>query len=281
MFSLFTKAVKRWWNADPQTNGAAIAYYSLFSLAPTILIFVVILGRFFGAAAVQGKLNSAIMSFVGRDAAHLIEALLSFAYDSGNKSILTALISTVVVIFGALALFSQLQNALADIWRAEGNDTVVTRTYLRAKVVSVIVVIILGALLVASFLIGAFATLLMQRINPSVVALGSAINLGNTLISSLYVLVLFMFMYRYLPPHKASWYASFVGGVTGGMLFIIGRFLLGFYITAHVASSVYGAGGAAILVLIWFYYSAQIFFFGAALTFVVDQRAKLRQTSDI
>ena len=279
MFSFFIQAIKRWWNSDPQTNGAAIAYYSIFSIAPTVLILVVILGRFLGRQAIQGRLDSAIQSFVGADAAHLIQALISYAYDPG-KSIIAGLVAAIVIVIAALALFSQIQIALANIWRVDDAE-IVTRTYFHSKVISVVIVIILGALLLASFAIGAFATILMSRLTPSAIALGSAINLGNNLISSFYICMLFMLMYRFLPPTRSSWRAAGLGGLIGGALFILGRFLMGFYITAHIAATIYGAAGAAILVLIWFYYSAQIFFFGAAVTFVVDQRAKLRQTSGI
>jgi membrane protein len=277
MFSIFTQALKRWWNADPSTNGAAIAYYSIFSLAPMILIFVIILGKFFGADAVHGKLNSVIQGFVGSDISHLLNALTSFAYDPGTN-IIVSIISSIVIIIGALALFTQVQYALSSIWKNE-KEEFIPRTFLRSRIVAVFMVIVLGGILVATFILSALGTVLTHRLNPSLVALGSAINIGNALVSSLYILVLFTVMYKYLPHRKVSLKAAFVGAIVGGALFILGRFLLGFYITAHVLASVYGAAGAIILILVWFYYSAQIFFYGAAIAYVVDQKLKLRQTS--
>ncbi len=277
MLSIFTQALKRWWNADPSTNGAAIAYYSIFSLAPMILIFVIILGKFFGAEAVHGKLNTVLQGFVGSDVSRLLQALTSFAYDPGTN-VIVSIISSVVIILGALALFTQIQYALSDIWK-NNDEEFVPRTFFRSKVVAVLMVVVLGGILVATFIATAIGTLLTHHLNPRLVALGSAINIGNALISSLYILVLFTLMYKYLPHRKVSFKAAFAGAIVGGALFIFGRFLLGFYITAHILASVYGAAGAVILVLVWFYYSAQIFFYGAAVTYVVDQKLKVRQTS--
>ena len=278
ILSLFTQALKRWWNADPSTNGAAIAYYSIFSLAPMILILGIILGTFFGREVVNGRLNGVIQNFVGADISHLLQALTSYAYDPGTN-IIVSVVSAVIIIFGALALFTQIQTALGDIWQNNMDEEFVPRTFFRSRVVAVFMVVVLGMILVATFVATAIAGALTHRLNPHLIALGSAISIGNAVVSSLYILILFTLMYKYLPHRKVSLKAAFSGAVVGGALFIFGRFLLGFYITAQVLASVYGAAGAVILVLVWFYYSAQIFFYGAAIAYVVDQRLKVRQTS--
>lgn len=277
MFSTFTQALKRWWHTDPATNGAAIAYYAIFALAPIFIILVVVFGGFFGKEAVEGKLTGALQGFVGRDASLFIQALIRYAYEPVS-SIVAAAVSTVVTIIGAFGLFEQAELSLSRIFEEEGVERI-EMTFLRTKILAVLMVAVLGALLIMSFLASAFVGILITKINPALHGLGYLITTLNTIISLAYIIILFIIMYKYLPAKPVSWRAAITGGIGGGFLYLVGRFLLGLYISSQIVLTTYGAAGAVVLVLVWFYYMAQVFFFGGSLTYVVDQKRKIRQTS--
>jgi membrane protein len=276
MNSLFIRAAKRWWNAEPATHGAALAYYSIFSLAPIFIIFVVSFGRFFGQDIVQGRLLGALQSFVGTDASHVVEALVSYSYRPVESTVAT-IVSIVVLIIGSLALFSQAERALATIWQ-ERKGTTVPYTFWQTKILAILMIAVLGGLIILSFVASAFTSLIVSHLSQSIVDISATVTNVSTYASVIYIIVLFAIMYKYLPGKPVSWKAALIGSIAGSVLFLIGRYLLGLYITSHTIASVYGAAGAVVLVLVWFYYSAQIFFFGGAVAYGVDQSPNLGQT---
>jgi membrane protein len=276
MISIFITAAKRWWNANPSTNGAALAYYAIFSLAPIGIIFIVAFGQFFGREAVEGKLVGAFQNFMGPQSSELIQSLLAYTY-APTPGFIAAIISILFIIVGALALFSQAQRAVADIWfdpLHHGEP----QSFLRTKILAIIMILVLGVFLIVSLSVQTFMTAFSSGLSTHLLSLGSLISLYNVLASSLYIFILFSLMYAFLPGVPVRWGAAIIGGFVGTLLFIIGRSVLGIYFTLYILSSVYGIAGAIILVLVWFYYTALIFFFGAAVAFAVDQKLKMRQT---
>lgn len=271
------RALRRWWNSEPATHGAALAYYAIFSLAPLFIIFVVALGGLFGREAVEGKLLNALQSVMGQSASEIIQALVAYAAEPITSTI-AAILSIFFTIIGALALFSQVERALAAIW-LQDERAAVARTFLRTKIMAVLIIILLGLLIIASFILNAIAAFLATQYGGTFIELGVVLNFLSSTISFGYIVVIFSVMYKFLPGIHVSWSAAIVGGIVGGVLFIIGRTLLALYITGTVVFSTYGAAGAVILVLVWFFYSAQIFFFGGAVSYAIDETDSMRQTS--
>jgi membrane protein len=275
--NIIFRAIKRWWNSDPATHGAALAYYAIFSLAPLFIVLAVVLGEIFGRQAVEGKLVGALQNVMGQDVSNLMQTLLVYAHAQATGKIV-AILSTALTIIGSLALFSQVERALASVWK-EDQDLAVSTTFLKTKVLAVCMIIVLGLLVIISFILNAFATLITAKLGAHITSLSLILSLLGTVISVGYVMILFIFMYKYLPGKFVSWGAACIGGIVGGTLFIIGRHFLALYITNRVVFSTYGAASAILLVFVWFYYSAQIFFFGGALTYAIDETKALRETT--
>ncbi len=274
---ILIRAIKRWWNTDPATHGAALAYYAIFSLAPLFIILVVALGRVFGRQAVEGKIIQALQNVMGQDVSSLIQTLIAYAAEPVT-GLLAASLSVILTVVGALALFSQVERALAAMWHEDADKAVAT-TFLKTKILAVGMIVVLGLLIILSFVLSGIASFITIKFGSSYAAVSVILSTLSTMIALGYIVVLFILMYKYLPGKFVSWKAAIFGGVVGGILFILGRYLLALYVTNTVVFSTYGAAGAMLLILIWFYYSAQIFFFGGALCYAIDETDTLRQTS--
>jgi membrane protein len=246
------------------SRGAAIAFYTATSLAPVLLIVIAIAGLVFGQDAAQNAIIGQLSGLMGDQTAQLLQTAVASASKKSSGA-LAALVGLLTLILTASGVFGEMQAALNAIWKAEPSGTAITRL-IRARAVSLGLVAALGFLLLVSLVVSAMLAAFGNQINavlPFGKLLLSAINL---VVSFGLISVLFAAIYKILPDRPLAWKDVIVGAVVTTMLFTAGKSLIAFYIGSSATVSSYGAAGALIAVLLWVYYSAQIFLLGAEFT---------------
>ncbi|MCQ8241019.1 YihY/virulence factor BrkB family protein [Rhizosaccharibacter radicis] len=263
-WTLLRDTVNAYLEDDALSRGAAIAYYTVFAIAPVLVIVIAITGLAYGEEAARGAVVGQLRGMMGQDAAEAIQAMIASASNKNSGRLATALgIGTLLVT--ASGIFGEMQAGLNRIWRAEPKTSTVTRL-VRARAVSLGLVAALAFLLIvslaASAAIAAFSHRL-QRVLPDIDIL---LQLVNFLLSFGLITALFALIYKVLPDKPITWHDVGVGAVATAALFVIGKTLIGLYIGSSQVASSYGAAGALVVVLLWVYYSAQIFLIGAEFT---------------
>jgi len=246
------------------SRGAAIAFYAVTSIAPILPIVIAIAGLVFGRDAAQHAITDQLTGLMGQQTAKMLEEAVANA--SGKSSgTLATLIGIVTLLATASGTFGEMQAALNAIWKAKPKSGTVSRM-IRARAASAGLVATLGFLLVVSLAASAALTALGERLN-AVIPFGELMmSVLNFLISFVLISVLFAAVYKVLPDRPVRWRDVITGAVVTTLLFIIGKTLIGWYIGSSAVASTYGAAGALIVLLLWVYYSVQIFLFGAEFT---------------
>jgi membrane protein len=277
VWSILKSAVESYIAHGALSRGAAIAFYVVTSLAPVLLIVVAVAGIVFGQDAVRGSLVEQLGGLFGQQGGELIQSML--ASSSDEKSGATAsVLGAVAVLITASGVFSEMQTGLNQAWQVKAPDQPVL-LMLRARATSLGLVAALGFLLIvslaASTALAALGNYLGSVSSFAPLVLASL----NTLISLGLFTLLFAAIYKVLPDTPVSWREVGIGALTTAILFTIGKSLIGWYLGTTAASSGYGAAGALVLVLLWAYYCAQIFLFGAELTRAIARRAAKAETA--
>lgn len=262
---LFKEAFQHWQKDKVSRLAAALAYYTVFSVAPLLIIAIAIAGAVFGKSAAEGQLMSQLEGLVGNEAIGVIEIALKNASQPGTGSI-ASLISIGVLLMGASGVFAQLQDALNTVWHVQPKPGRGIRGFIRKRLLSFCMVLAIGFLLILSLIISAVISALSQY-NTDFLP-GSAFLWSNIDFFVSLGLMIFMFalMYKYVPDVKIGWKDVLVGATITALLFSFGKFLLEWYLSQNSAASAYGAAGSLIVFLAWVYYSAQIILFGAEFT---------------
>jgi membrane protein len=249
---------------DALSRGAAISFYAVTSIAPVLLIVIAIAGLAFGRMAAEDAIRAQLSGLMGEQTAAMVQSAVASA--SGQFSgTLATVIGVVMLIVTASGVFGEMQAALNVIWKASPQGTTLSRLVL-ARVASMGLVAALGFLLMVSLVVSAALTAFGSYLN-SVLPFGNILLAAlNGLISLVLISVLFAAIYKVLPDRHLQWRDVILGAVVTAILFTIGKALIGWYIGSSAVASSYGAAGALIVLLLWVYYSAQIFLFGAELT---------------
>jgi membrane protein len=276
---LFIKRIgKVWWDASSSTYAAALAYYAVFSLAPLLIIFIILLGAFVSPHIITTKFIALMSVFAGREIASTITTLVAYTYQPELSTIAFA-VSTIIALFAAYAFVAQIIRAFDEIWNA-GMRVNPSISLKKTGSIALLLVLIFGVVLIASFTGSTFVayTLRVTEQTSKVSAfIVSAVSIWNSIIVPVTIFIFFTLLYAFVPPKKIRLLSAVTGGIVGGTSFIFGRFLLGLFVAEHSVMSVYGAAGAFVLVLVWFYYSAHILLLGAATALVVDSKRSLHQ----
>ncbi|OAV44347.1 YihY/virulence factor BrkB family protein [Lewinella sp. 4G2] len=265
----FTKELFQNYTDDDALNlGAALAYYTVFSFAPLLMVATTIASYFFGEEAVSGRLYGELASLLGPKSAETIQEIVSNAYTSGDSWWATA-ISIGTLVFAATGVFANLQISLNKIWEIKPKPENGIKAFIMKRILSFSFVVGLGFLLMVTLVVNALVLGFMDKIAEMIPGLGTyVLAIGTWLLTTIITAGVFAMMFRYLPDAKARWRDILVGSVFTAILFGIGRILIGFYIGNSDFSSTYGAAGALITLLVWTYYNSQILFLGAEFTFV-------------
>jgi membrane protein len=245
------------------SRGAAIAFYAITSLAPVLLIVIAIAGMVFGRDAAQDAISDQFSTLMGKQAADVLQSVIASA-STKSSSIVATVVGIAMLMATASGVFGEMQAALNTIWKTRSRETTLSRL-IRARVTSLGLVAALGFLLVVSLVVSAGLTAFANYLDR--LPVGALILSGvNFTVSWLLFTLLFGAIYKVLPDRTLHWKDVIVGALMTSLLFNIGKALIGWYIGSSAVASSYGAAGGLIVLLLWVYYSAQIFLFGAEFT---------------
>ena len=261
------------WNDDGAPSmGAAIAYYTIFSIAPLLIIAMAIAGFVFGADAAQGHIFAQARGFVGEEGALALQAVIKSASQPG-EGILATVIGFTIMAIGATGVFAELQGAMDRIWQVPPHKHQSGLWYLvRRRLFTFGMVLGVAFLLLVSLLINAFISALESLWNPYLADAELILQAVNFAVSFCIVAALFGLMFKLLPRVAVAWHDVLIGAIVTALLFNIGKFLIGLYIGKSGVTSGFGAAGTLVAMLLWIYYSAQIFLLGAEFTWVYAKR---------
>jgi membrane protein len=265
--TLVTSSVSAWLDDYAPSMGAALSYYTVFSLAPLLLIVVSIAGLAFGEEAVRGELFAQLQGLMGHDAAQAVQGLLAGA-SKPSHGVLGTIVGIGIVAFGATTVFAELQDDLDRIWRAPARKKGGVWSLLRARLLSFGMILGLAFLLMVSLVLGAVISALGKWWGPMFggwVVLAQAV---NVVVGFGLTTVVFAMIYKMMPRVHVQWHDVWLGAIVTSLLFTVGKFLIGVYIGKSGIASGFGAAASLVIVFLWVYYSAQIFLLGAEFTWV-------------
>lgn len=268
---LLKETIAEWNNDKASRLAAALAYYTIFSLAPLLIIAIAIAGAVFGEEAAKGEIVEQLQGLVGREGAQFIQVAIENA-SKPNQGTIASIISVVVLLFGASGLFAQLQDALNTIWEVQPKPGRGLVGMLRDRFLSFLMVLGVGFLLLLSLILSAALTGFVNYFGHLLPGIGFLLQFANFIISFAIPTVLFGLIYKVLPDVEITWSDVWIGAVITSLLFSFGRFLLGMYLGNSSFGSTYGAAGSVVILLAWVNYAAQILFFGAEFTQVYARR---------
>jgi len=255
-------AITEWMAHRAASKGAALAFYSLFSLAPILVLVIAIAGFFYGTEAAQGQLLGELRRLVGKQGAETIQAILAGARNK-DSGFWATIVASVLLLVGATSAFAELKDSLDEIWDVPPPKDATWWDTVRTRLLSFGLILTLGLLLMTSLVVSAAMSVLENyfsgRWHSATVILGWVASLFSFLV----IAVLFGAIYKLLPRVRLSWRDVTIGAIGTAVLFILGKFGIGLYIGNSGTTDSFGAAGSLIALLLWVYYSAQIFFLGA------------------
>lgn len=260
----------RFFETDLLTHAAALSFYMLLSLAPLLLLLLWITASLYSSA--QAALVDQFGSLAGSGAGEVARTVIANAKNSPDVGSLAGLWSTFLLFVGATAVFARLQAALNLIFHSDESHAAGIMAFIRKRVFSFGVVFGLGFLLLASMMLTTTLQVIFATL-PIILPV-----LSNVVSLALYSLA-FAFMYHYLPDRRVRWRQALLGGVITSGLFVLGRWGIGLYLTNAAPGSAYGSMGTLVLLLVWMYYAAAVFFIGALITAVIDERVHAAQAA--
>jgi membrane protein len=274
--TLLHEVITQWQEDRALSHGAALAYYALFAMAPLLVLVIAVAGLVLGPAAAQGEIVRQVSGLMGAEGAKVIEGMILQA-SRPTSGLVASVTSLALMLFGATGLFGQLQASLNDIFRARPATGSALRGLLRQRATGFLMILGIGALLWLSLALSAALAaaggLLAEHL-PLLAVLLPWINFAASL---LVVSALFALVFKVLPDVRLGWRDVWLGAAFTSLLFTLGKSVIGWYLGRAGTTSVYGAAGSLVLVLLWVYYSAQILFLGAEFTEVYARRLGSRQ----
>ena len=270
-WALVKKAGTAWIDDYAPSMGAALSYYTVFSLAPLLLIVVSVAGLVFGEEAVRGELFGQLQGLMGKDAATAVQGLLA-SVSKPSHGIVGTVVGVGLLLFGATTVFGELQDSLDRIWRAPARAKAGGLWgLLRARLLSFGMIMGLAFLLMVSLVVGAVIAALGKWWGPLFGGWEMLLQAVNLVVGFGLTTVVFAMIYKLMPRVSVQWHDVWLGAAVTSFLFTVGKFLIGLYIGKSGVASGFGAAGSLVVVFVWVYYSAQIFFVGAEFTWVYAQ----------
>lgn len=265
VWELLKETISEWNEDKAPMLAAALAFYTILSLSPLLVIVIAIAGLIFGESAAQEELIGQIRDFMGADMAHSIQGFIQrSSKPSGN--IIAMVIGIVTLVLGSSLVFKQMKDALNVIWNVPANISRGVKGMVLDRLVAFLMVVGAGGLLFLSLLANAVLTGLSASLNEAIPDSVNIWHYVNSIISLGLITVIFAIIFKVLPDVRVRWRDVWVGAAVTSVLFNISKFLIGLYLGHSSLSSTYGAAGSLVLILLWVYYAAQIVLFGAEFT---------------
>lgn len=277
--AIFRETWTQWRKHDVSRIGAALAYYTTFSIAPILLIATAVAGLVFGPDAARAHVRTQIHDLVGATGAAAVEAALESA-GTPASGVLATVIGLVTLFLGATTMFTEIQSALNTMWDAPPPTATGIVPLLKSRGLSFAMVLVVGFLLLVSLTLSAVLSGVGDRLATFTSVPPIVLQLGNAGLSFVVVAGLFAMLFKFLPDVKIAWAEVWTGAVVTSLLFSVGKQLIGAYLGNSSIASAYGAAGSLAVMLVWVYYSSQILLFGAQFTQVYSQHRRARENSE-
>jgi len=265
LWPLVKESVSQWSDDYAPSMGAALAYYTVFSIAPLIVIAVAVAGFVFGAEAARGEIFAQLRGVMGDDGAAAVQGLVKSAGEPG-KGTFAAIVGVVTLLLGATTVFGELQSDLDRIWDVPKSTESGIRALLRGRLLSFGMILGIGFMLLVSLVLSAALSALARFWDSWFEGWEFVLQAVNFLVSFGIITGLFAMIYKLLPRCRIEWRDVWIGAMVTSLLFSIGKLLIGLYIGKSSVASGFGAAGSLVIVLLWVYYSSQIFLLGAEFT---------------
>jgi len=266
----FLREVARVLDDDALIQGAALAYYALFAMAPLLVLIIAVAGMVIGRTAAQGRLVEQIQDLMGPEGARMVEGMIEHV-SSPASGIAATLGSLATILLGASGVVGQLRTSLNRIWGVRATQGGV-RGMMRQRLAALGLIVGIGVLMLVSVTLSAVLSAVREVLATHVPLLSRLLPAANFALSFLLATALFGMIYRVLPDVDLGWGDVILGAAVTALLFTIGKSLVGLYLGRAGVTSVYGAAGTLVFVLLWVYYSAQILLLGAEFTEVYSRR---------
>jgi membrane protein len=265
-FGLIKESFQEWQKDGALDLGAALAYYTVFSLAPLLLVALAVAGLLWDRGQIQGQLIAEIQGLMGPQGAQAVQTMLANAGRHGS-GVLASILGVVTILFGATGVFVQLQTALNRVWNVEARPGLGIWSFVKTRLISFGMVLGIGFLLLVSLVVSTAVSAVGKWATGLLPAGSEALMQGLTFVVSFaFITLLFAMMYKFLPDVEIGWRDVWIGAVVTALLFTLGKFLIGLYLGKSSVASTYGAAGSLVILLLWIYYSSQILFLGAEFT---------------
>jgi len=265
LWPLIKESVSQWSDDYAPSMGAALAYYTIFSIAPLLVIAIAVAGFFFGADAASGEIFAQLRGLIGDDGAAAIQGLVKSASNTGTGTF-AAVAGIVTLLIGATTVFGELQSDLDRIWDAPKSTESGIKALLRGRLLSFGMILGVGFLLLVSLVLSAGLSALAKFWDSWFEGWEFVLQAINFVVSFAIITGLFAMIYKLLPRCPIQWKDVWVGSMVTSLLFAIGKLLIGLYLGKSGVASGFGAAGSLVIVLLWVYYSSQIFLLGAEFT---------------
>lgn len=276
ILDLLKSTVQAWLDDYAPSMGAALAFYTLFSIAPLLLIVISVAGLVFGEAAARGEILAQLSQLVGEDSAQIVNTVLE-GLNRPQASAVGTLVGVGTLLVGATTVFAELQNAMDRIWQVpRPTESSGWRDFVRVRLLSLGMVLGIGFLLLISLVLSAVLAALGKWWAPWFGPFAVLADTVNFVVSLAFVTAVFAMIYKGMPRVPVAWRDVWFGAFITALLFTVGKTLIGLYIGRSGVASVFGAASSLVVLLLWVYYSAQVFLLGAEFTWVFAHRADRR-----
>lgn len=274
IFGLLKETFAEWKEDKSLKLGAALAYYTIFSLPPLLLIVIAVAGMVFGQQAVKGQIVAQFQQFVGKEHAQIIQTMVQHAA-LPKGGIIATVIGAVMLVLGATGVFGELQDSLNIIWKVKPKPDAGFKHVITTRLLSFSLILSIAFLLLVSLVVSAAVSAFGSLLNslwsgPPIMEY--VVQVVNFILSFGIITLLFAMLFKILPDAEIAWSDVWLGAAVTALLFTIGKTVIGIYLGKSNMASAYGAAGSMIILLLWVYYSSQILFFGAEFTQVYANR---------
>lgn len=265
LYAILTRSLGAWLDHRAGSKGAALAFYTLFSMAPILIMAIAAAGYLFGAEAAQGEVIGQVERLVGHDGAQAIGALLAGARDPASGFTAT-MVAAVLLLVGATSVFVELKGSLDELWGVAPPKSLPIIVFLRTQLHAFGLVLVLGFLLIVSLLFNVVLVVLERYAEATWNGQYDGLASISSILAVVAVACLFAVIYKVLPDAVLSWHDVWMGATVTALLFSLGKYAISLYLGRSGVVSSFGAAGSLVALLLWVYYSAQIFFLGAEIT---------------
>ncbi len=265
VWPLLKETFEKWNDHDAPRLGAALAFYTILSLAPLLMIIIAIVALVFGKDAAQNQISGQLRDLLGQNGADAVKTMLASSHNASSGTV-ASIIGIATLLLGASGVCGELRASLNKMWDAKPSGGAGVMGMIKERSFALGMVLAIGFLLLVSMVVSAALATIGKFASGLLPIPAIVLEILNFIVSFAVITLLFALIYKYVPNVKIDWKDVWIGAAATALLFTIGKFLIGLYLGKAGVGSAYGAAGSLVAVIVWVYYSAQIFFFGAEFT---------------